>query len=97
MNTASTENLRKRFGRLFVQDLQLNVPTDRYDLLSQLFSDIENFMSRSPEYQVVIHKIKETEDGLWFGWTLKTQGSRREAGHDEWLVYRLREIFSQYE
>ena len=97
MNAASIENLRKRFGELFVQGLEIEVPTKRYDLLHQLFSDVENFMSRSPEYQVVIHTVKETKDGLWFGWTLKTQGRKRESGHDEWLVHRLREIFAQYE
>ena len=96
MNKASLESLRKRFGTFFVRDLKFDVPDRRYDLLWQLFSDVENFMSRSPEYQVVVQQIKETDDGLWIGWALNTR-KRREKGHDEWLMYRLREIFAQYE
>ena len=98
MNNTNNEGLRKRFGPFFAMGLKFDVPNERYDLLLQLFSDIQNFMSRSPEYQVVIEKVRETDEGtVWIGWTLKTRGRRREKGHDEWLVYRLREIFAQYE
>ena len=97
MNSENAEKLRKRFGPLLAMGLKFNVPDSRFDFLWQLFSDIQNFMSRSPEYQVVVQKVRERDDGsAWVGWNLETR-KRREKGHDEWLVYRLREIFGQYE
>ena len=97
MNIDNVASLRKRFKPFFVKDLKFDVPDGRFDLIWQLLSDVESFMRKSPEYQVVIHQIKETSDGVWFGWDLVTRGRKRETGHDEWLVYRLREIISQHE
>jgi len=97
MNNDSVERLKKQFGPLLPAEPKISVPDDRFDFLVQLLSDINNFMSRSPEYQVVVHKVREQKNNsIWVGWTLETK-RQREKGHDEWLVYRLREIFGQYE
>ncbi len=98
MNSHTIEKLRGSFGSLFRKETSFTVSEKRFDLLYQLMTDIQKFMLRNPEHQVVINKVRETNDrGVWIGWTLETRGRRHGRGHDEWLVRRLRDIFSQYE